>query len=96
LLHEVERASTLRNKVLQLATRKCVARQVGRTVVIRETLLCNLQRNKVARQVARFCCPYYRTLNKLETGVFISVSFGKMSDLIFVKRFWSILGKGAI
>ena len=28
-------------------------------VVVRATKLCNLQSNKVARQVARKCCPYY-------------------------------------
>ena len=32
-------------------------------VVIRTILRCNLQRNIVARQVARKCCPYYFTLN---------------------------------
>ena len=30
---------------------------------IRATSLCNLQHNNVARQVARFCCAYFRTGN---------------------------------
>ena len=74
LLPKVEPSSTSCNMLLQLATLKFVARQVACRVVIRATKLCNLQSNNVARQVARKCCPYYRTLTGNHT-VFL-IQFG--------------------
>ena len=38
-------------------------------MVIRATTLFNLQRNNVARQVVRKCCPYYLTFTWSERGV---------------------------
>ena len=77
LLPKVEPSSTSCNMLLQLATLKFDARQVACRVVIRATKLCNLQSNNVVRQVARKCCPYYRTLmsSSSKSSQFFKLSF---------------------
>ena len=60
-LHQVELASTFFNKCFQLATTYFVAWQCLRWVVIRATMLLNLQCNNVALQVAAICFSYYFT-----------------------------------
>ena len=62
MLHQVEPSSTFYNNVFQLATLKCVARQVEHTVVIRATTrsTCNatMLRDKLNKNVARITGPF--------------------------------------
>ena len=61
MLQQVELASTLFNKFLQLATTNFVAWQCLKWVVIRATTHFNLQCNNVALQIGAIFCSYYFT-----------------------------------
>ena len=62
MLRKVEVTSTCRNVLRQLATWKCVARQVARAGSSNTcNIVLKLQRNIVATQVETICCSYYST-----------------------------------
>jgi len=54
-------------------------------MVIRATALFNLQRNNVARQVVRKCCPYYLTLRKQQHCLQIFKKHFQMNYLVGVR-----------
>ena len=62
--HTVDQSQrTIFLKSRNLQHRNLLRDKLRAKMVIRPTTLFNLQRNNVARQVVRKCCPYYLTLN---------------------------------